>query len=65
MNETKKPSRWDPEHGPDEEQEKWDTRDDSLPPKMEKRRHRDPEETDERRESERRHHPREDRRHPH
>ena len=65
MKKNDRPLGWDPEDGPAGEQEKWDTRDESLPLKMEKRRHRDPEETDERRESERQHHPREGSRHRH
>lgn len=48
----------------DENDERWDAgRDDRPPAKLERRRHRDPEETDERREAERRLHPRQRGRH--
>ena len=58
MSEEKKTPKWPKYRNPEEDDEDLDERGESRPPKLERRRHRDPEESDERRESERRHHPR-------
>ena len=58
MTENDRPPRWQRPLDPDEDGDSWFDDDEERPASLDRRRHRDPEETDERRESERRRHPR-------